>query len=115
MIKVRPVVVVSAKFKRRDGIATVVPLSTTAPRVIEPYHVTLNLKGRLAGRWNEAEQVWVKADMITAVAFERLNLMRTPRNSETGKRQYNEFRITEDELLMVRRAISYSIGIVTVL
>ncbi|WP_198669160.1 type II toxin-antitoxin system PemK/MazF family toxin [Elioraea thermophila] len=32
MVKRRPVVVVSPRLPHRDGLATVVPLSTTAPR-----------------------------------------------------------------------------------
>ncbi|MGH9958192.1 MAG: type II toxin-antitoxin system PemK/MazF family toxin [Pyrinomonadaceae bacterium] len=41
MIKTRPVVIVSPNHLNRHGLYSVVPLSTTAPNRIEPYHYKL--------------------------------------------------------------------------
>ena len=37
----RPVVVVSAQLKSRQGLVSIVPLSTVKPKTIEPYHYLL--------------------------------------------------------------------------
>jgi len=38
MVKQRPVVVVSPRYRRHTGVCLVVPLSTVAPPEIEPHH-----------------------------------------------------------------------------
>lgn len=60
MIKRRPVVVVSPAHLRRPNLLAVVPLSTTPPDPIAPYHY------RLSGNpvpGSDATEVWAKCDM----------------------------------------------------
>jgi mRNA interferase MazF len=71
MIKRRPVVVVSRRDASGNRLATVVPLSTTAPPIIQAWHHPmphLRIKG-----WPEIPTTWAKCDMLATVSFERLN------------------------------------------
>lgn len=73
MVKERLVVVVSPQtLDRKRGCATVIPLSTTAPRQLVRYNVPLSkdyawVRGR--------PQLWAKCDMIYTPALERLRLV----------------------------------------
>ena len=72
IIKTRPVVVVSRHKKGGAGTCTVVPLSTTPPKPIEPWHIELTARGmpdHYKGRW-------AKCDLITNVSFKRLFLFK---------------------------------------
>ena len=71
MVKRRPVVVVSPRYRRRTGLCLVAPLSTVAPDDPEPCHYRIP-----AGRCeflHSTQPSWVKADMLTCVAFHRLD------------------------------------------
>ena len=74
MIKRRPVVVVSPRLRKRDGLCTVVPLSTTPPKEIAPYHFKLHVAPVLPPPYDEPFH-WVKADIIYTLSFNRLHLM----------------------------------------
>jgi mRNA interferase MazF len=80
MVKRRPVVVVSPPFKRRTGVCTVVPLSTTPPLPIEKWHVLLPIEPPLPKPFHRSP-VWVKADRSAAVSFERLDLPQAGRDA----------------------------------
>ena len=73
MVKRRPIVVVSPKKLKRQGLATVVPLSTQAPHRVLAFHHELDpasLPPPLADN-----QCWAKCDMLYTIRFERLNLV----------------------------------------
>jgi len=38
MVKKRPVVILSPRYRRRTGLCIVVPFSTVEPELIEPHH-----------------------------------------------------------------------------
>lgn len=80
MVKRRPVVVLSHRLRHRDGLCTVVPLSTTPPRHPVLYVCHIAMPGRLPPPFT-AETAWVKDDMLTTVSFRRLDLFRTPRDA----------------------------------
>jgi len=87
MVKRRPVIVISPRHRRRHGLCTIVPLSTTPPKPIESYHHLLTLSEPLPSPWDK-NPVWIKCDMIATVAFARLSLVASRRDKTTGKRTY---------------------------
>ncbi len=109
MVKRRPVIVVSPRLRKRDSLCSVVPLSTTEPLHVMPYHCELNFTDPLPVPWN-SQTMWVKADMIATVSFERLNLMRLPRVAGQPRR-YIQPKISDDEFYRVKKAILYGLGI----
>jgi mRNA interferase MazF len=109
MVKRRPVVIVSPRFKHRDRLCTVVPLSTTEPNIIMPYHYKLKLDEPLPPPYN-APYHWVKGDMFATVSFDRLNLPRSDKKVD-GKRQY-VFRVIDDiDLRNVRECMLHAIDL----
>lgn len=71
MVKRRPVVVVSPRYRRRTGLCLVVPFSTAVPQPPEAFHHRI-----AAGRYpflSAAKSSWAKCDMLTCVAFHRLD------------------------------------------
>lgn len=71
MVKRRPAVVISPRLRTRTGLCTVVPLSTTPPAPIAPYHCKLHVTPTLPKPY-DAPYHWVKADMVYTVSFARL-------------------------------------------
>jgi mRNA interferase MazF len=108
MVKLRPVVVLSPRLKRRDGLLTVVPLSTTPPDHIMDYHCLVTIHPPLPEPFDE-KTMWVKADMIYNVAFSRLELVRTARD-HTGKRKYIQQQISGSDLKEIRKAALAGLG-----
>jgi mRNA interferase MazF len=79
-------VTISPRLKRRDGLITVVPLSTTPPSPVCDHHCRLTMVPALPEPFDSPE-MWVKADMLATVGFARLDLIRTGRDP-FGKRKY---------------------------
>jgi mRNA interferase MazF len=108
MVKRRPVIVVSPRLRRRDGLCTVVPLSTTPPNEEFPYHYRISFTPLLPKPYDAAMH-WVKADMLYTVGFHRLFPLRRGRD-EIGRRQYDNRVIGGQELTAIRRCILYGLG-----
>lgn len=108
MVKRRPVIVISPRLRRRNDLCTVVPLSTTAPQVIEQYHLEVTLRPALPAPWS-TEVMWVKCDMIATVSFKRLDLIRGPKDFQ-GKRKYITHSLDGEDLSRIRRCVLYAIG-----
>ncbi len=102
MIKVRPVVIVSPRFRRRSDLCTVVPLSTTAPDPVEPYHHRLSV-----GAYPPAGEtpVWVKCDMLATVALTRLDRVKVA----PGK--YATFTMPAADMIAIQRGILHALGL----
>ncbi|GAW42051.1 PemK-like protein [Brevundimonas sp. SH203] len=109
MVKRRPVVVVSPKIVARPGLCTVVPLSTTAPDPVMQFHCQIDLPDLLPD-WLDKKGVWVKADMMVAVALSRLDFIRLAK-SRQGKREYCFSTITSDNLRTIRGCILAGLGL----
>lgn len=109
MVKKRPVVTISPRLKRRDGLITVVPLSTTEPIPVCDHHCKIVLAEPLPTPFDSAE-MWVKADMLATVGFQRLNLIRTGRDQE-GKRKYLTKKLEPAALKTVYQCVLHAIGI----
>jgi len=112
MIKLRPVVVISPQIAWRPGLRTVVGLSTTPPATVRPYHCKIMLYPPLPHPW-QAGEMWVKGDMIAAVGFHRLNLIRTGRDASTKARQYRTNPVTKDQLKEIRACVLHALGLFT--
>lgn len=110
MIKRRPVVVVSHRLPRRDGLCTVVPLSTTPPSAPGLAYVhELTLDPPLPEPFGKA-LMWVKADMLATVSFDRLDLFRTARQSN-GQRKYLHPKVPSADMSAIERCICAALGI----
>lgn len=103
MVKRRPAVVVSQKMPDRHQLCTIVPLSTTPPRKIRPYHCQILLDPPLPAPYDRPE-MWVKADMIMCVAFHRLHLLQSGK-SENGERIYDVRVLDRETLCKIRQCI----------
>nr|VFK66611.1 MAG: Uncharacterized protein YifN, PemK superfamily [Candidatus Kentron sp. UNK]VFK72098.1 MAG: Uncharacterized protein YifN, PemK superfamily [Candidatus Kentron sp. UNK] len=107
MIKRRPVVVISPRLRRSSPLCTIVPLSTTVPNPVEPFHHPMDprsLPGKLAKR-----ETWAKCDVLTTVSLERLDrvLVGKERN---GKRIYAAGSVTVEDLAAIRRGVLFALG-----
>ncbi|PWG61157.1 type II toxin-antitoxin system PemK/MazF family toxin [Spiribacter halobius] len=95
----RPVIVLSPEMKGRPRLVTVVALSTTPPNPVMPYHLELP-RACLPqlGRFQDRRS-WVKGDMVYAVGFHRLELIRLgKRDPNTGKRLYFKDRLGRERM-----------------
>lgn len=115
MVKMRRVVVISP---RNPGarLALVVPISATKPHHLLPIHV--ELPGQAVYRcFDGADRVWVKADLIAHVRFERLDRVRVQAKDGDGnpiirKHVYiPTVSLQADHLKEVRKAVLHSLGL----
>ena len=109
MVKRRPAIIISPRFRTRNGLCTVVPLSTTEPSLIMPYHYRLTVAPSLPAPYDSPFH-WVKCDMLATVSFRRLNLPFNGRDA-TGKRQYDTRVIGTDDLNQIRKCILHAIDL----
>jgi mRNA interferase MazF len=109
MVKPRPCVVISPKMKSRQDLCTVVPLSTTAPAEIAPYHTEIDLEFDLPAPWT-SRRCWVKGDMIYSVGFYRADLFRVGRRSE-GRRDYLTETLSDVTFAKVQACVLAGLGI----
>lgn len=109
MVKRRPVVVISPRFRAREGLCTVVPLSSDRPDPIESYHYAVRLIPKLPDPWG-APYYWVKADMVATMGFHRLNLIRVGKD-RAGNRLYYDHPLNDVDLEKIRRCVMFAIGV----
>ncbi len=108
MIKCRPVVVVSPKRTTGPALSTVVPLSTTAPDPVEPFHHLISPES-LPGRYARRE-TWAKCDMVAAVSHERLDRLMVGKGRH-GKRRYMNPPITPADWQSIQQALRYALSL----
>lgn len=108
MVKRRPVVVLTPKIRARPALATVVALSTTPPQKEMPYHCMIEIPfSRLPSFF--AKKMWVKGDMVMAVGFHRLDLVRLGKDT-LGNRQYLTEPLSDDEFRKVQKCVLHGLG-----
>jgi len=108
MIKRRPAIVVSPQIQGRPNLCTVVPISTEVPKFKMPYHLELpNLA--LPPPFHVGPN-WVKADMIFASSFARLDLLRAGKD-DRGARIYITECLPPEDFLAVQKAMLCSLGL----
>lgn len=103
MVKRRCCVVITPRLRRRGGLCTVVPLSTTPPKPAEDYHYELQLEEELPRPW-EGPSKWAKCDMLATVGYERLSPIGVGRQAD-GRRRYIYPHVTREQLKEIRRAV----------
>ena len=86
MIKKRLVIVVSESGEGRQGLCTVIPISSTPPDPIMSFHHEMDSMSIPASYRNKRH--WAKCDMIYTVGYERLDRIKAGRDRNTNKRQY---------------------------
>lgn len=111
MVKPRCVVVLSPMIKGRPGLCTVVCLSTTPPNPVMQYHMQLDIRPKLPNRW-ASDGVWVKGDMVYAVGFHRLNLIKVGKD-QTGKRLYRYDTLSTDQMKAIKCCVLRALGMST--
>lgn len=110
MVKRRPVVVLSPQIQGRARLCTVVPISTQVPVQIMPFHYEiLNFNPALPHPWDQGPN-WVKGDMVCAVSFDRLELIRMGKDNR-GKRTYRMDLLPIAEMKAIRCCVLESIGL----
>jgi len=109
MVKRRPAIIISPRFRNRNGLCTVVPLSTTPPNPIMPYHYQLAVAPTLPAPYDSPSH-WVKCDMFATVSFQRLNLPFNSRDA-LGKRRYDIRVIGADDLKEIRKCMLHAIDL----
>ncbi len=109
MVKRRPAVVISPRLRKRGRLCTIVPLSTTMPTSIAPYHFKLHIDPVLPNPYS-AKVHWVKADMVYTVSFDRLYLP-FERKGKTGRRKYDVRVIDKADLLKIQQCILNGLGL----
>lgn len=102
MVKRRPVVVVSPRRRIGPEVCLVVPFSTQAPAVAQPFHYEIRVGAYPFFQANGS--VWAKADMLTCVALSRLD-----RLYYGG--QYQEGHLSTGDLDGIRKGIVAALGI----
>lgn len=85
----RPVVVISPAMEGRGNLVTVVAISSQAPERPRAWHQRLPPASLPQLGMFQVRESWVKGDMVYAVGFKRLDLIRlNKRDPATGKRIY---------------------------
>lgn len=111
MVKRRPVVVLSPKIISRPGLRTVVALSATRPEPVMPYHCQIDISPALPPPF-ASKGIWVKGDMINAVGFHRLDLIRVGK-THTGKRIYRYETLSDEIIKQIRGCVLRALGMTT--
>jgi mRNA interferase MazF len=106
-VKNRPVVV----WRCRNGLATVVVLSTVAPFPVEKYHMKIpRMEMPRTPSFSKGDS-WLKGDMIYSVGLERLDLIELPKAKGRAKREYFLRRLDLETLKKIERCILWGIGL----
>lgn len=109
MVKKRLGIVLSPKIAARPQLCTVVPLSLTQPAKIMPYHKLIAMPFQLPAFWGQQNR-WVKGDMVNAVGFHRVDLLRLGKGAD-GKRTYQMLPVPDQLMAEVRRCVLHGMGL----
>ncbi len=104
MVKVRPVVVLSPR-RRTSDLVTVVPLSSTEPTPLLPWHVEMP-----SGAYPPARgAMWAKCDVVATVARARLDRVRA--RGPQGQRTYSVPMLPPAAFAAVQVAVKAALGL----
>jgi mRNA interferase MazF len=107
MIKERPVVILAYSPVARPGLAIIIPLSTSPPKPVQPWHHKLSL----ASQWDKIEH-WAKCDMIYTLSIGRLSPWKIGKDPQTGKRKYlNNFFVSVDDFSAIHACVLKAMNI----
>jgi Uncharacterized protein conserved in bacteria len=108
MVKRRLCVVITPRLRSRNGLCTVVPLSTTAPAEPMDYHCEIEFERELPKPW-DGKSKWAKCDMLATVAYHRLAPIGVGRKG--GARKYIYPKVTADQLIAIRKSVLCALDI----
>ena len=96
--------VISPYPKRRaSGLCTIVPLSTTEPVPVEPFHHLMDPRS-LPGRLTQ-NHTWAKCNMLYTVSLDRLD--------RATNRGPAKFRVLDTDLDAIRACVVIALGLDT--
>ncbi len=110
MVKRRPAIVISPRLPYRDGLCTVVPISSDEGERATDYIVRLEFKPLLPEPFSYAV-AWAKCDMLATVGFDRLDLFRTERDRQSGLRRYLHPKLSASDLKRVQAGMLCALGL----
>ncbi|MBP6530821.1 MAG: type II toxin-antitoxin system PemK/MazF family toxin [Burkholderiales bacterium] len=102
IVKKRPVVVISPNSLTRPSLVTVIPLSTTPPNPVWPYHYLLPANPFPKSTIDS----WAKCDMIATVNVARLDRIQLVRRGP-----YETYYVGMDIVRELRRRAALSFGL----
>jgi mRNA interferase MazF len=108
MVKRRPAIVLSPPIPKRPLLCAIVPLSTTPPNPVLPHHMQITLDPPLPAPYN-SPVMWLKGDLILTVAFHRLRLLFSHR--ESGQRVYDVRVLDQETMEKVRECVRAGLGL----
>lgn len=111
MVKTRPVVVLSPRIKGREGLVSIVPLSTTPPNPAEAHHCQVPVHLLPKSLQATCTTCWAKCDLVYTLSLARLTLVQGKRNPKTGKRAYEQAKVDLTTLQDLRRCAAIGLGI----
>ncbi len=100
MTKTRPVIVISRESTHKRRPCTIVPFSTTAPALIEPWHTLFAINP--IGPTFMVPGVSAKCDMHYTVSFERLS---KPHRKTRNGPEYFAPKLSGDEIKRVQNGV----------
>lgn len=100
IVKRRPVVVITPRLPHRDGLCTVVPLSSKAPEYPQPFHVFLATKYLP----EQTVDSWAKCDLVCSVSLKRLDRIKI------GHRKYIAPSVGKGDLAAIRKGVLAALG-----
>lgn len=107
----RPVVVLTGPIKGRSRLVTIVPLSTTEPEIIQPYHYKIPKRSMpMLGQYQENDS-WVKGDMIYTVGFYRLSAIMLGKRAVTGKRLYFMSKLGREQMMQIYQCVLHGLNL----
>lgn len=106
MVKLRDVVVLMP-HKQNRKLVSVIPLSTTQPAPVQPYHHLLSKDPRPDG--TAMRSVWAKCDMVYTVSTERLEMHYT--RSRRGGRESVKVVLPPADFDAIRKCVAIALGL----
>jgi uncharacterized protein YifN (PemK superfamily) len=87
----------------------IVPLSTTIPISIEPYHYLIELPEPLPSPFDKLV-MWAKCDMYSVVSMDRLDRFKEPKARYGGPRKWRDGKASLAQILELRKSVLCGLG-----
>lgn len=107
----RPVIILTGAIRGRAKLATIVPLSTVKPAIIQPYHYLIPKQSMPMLDIFQRNDSWLKGDMIYTVGFHRLDLIQLGTRDANGKRQYYKTRLGREQMKQIYQCVMHGLNL----
>lgn len=107
----RPVLVLTGAIKGRGKLVTIAAMSTVEPNPIMSYHYRLPKSCMPMVGHLQKDDSWVKGDMIYAVGFHRLDLIRLGKRGHDGKRLYFKNTLSRERMKEIYGCVLYGMNL----